>query len=178
MDLHPVAQHRDDADKRQARRAHEQLVQISKNQQDDIEIANCMLMINKCHQMLANVEREQDLDTKHNILQTLFNKIRSCAKHCKLFSQFMRDKIKNLMAEYDKTNAEFNKAVDEHNARLDADDAKREKSYNNFVSMMQETSSSVDPFFGPNGGSRRRNKKSKNSKKRSKKSRKTKSRRH
>ena len=154
MDLHPVAQYRHDADERQARRAHVQLVQISKNQQDDIEIANCMLMINKCHQMLANVEREQDLDTKYNILHELFNKIRSCAKQCKSISYFMRDKITILMSEYDKTNAEFNKAVDEHNARLDEENG-------------QSTA-----------GSRRRNKKSKNSKKKSRKSRKTKSRRH
>lgn len=120
---------------------------------DDNAIGNCMYRFRICDNLLARVKREQDLHEKKNILQQLFNEIEECVRRCK--SPFMSGTIQNLIDEYKKTTAEFNKAVDEHNARLDAEDA--------------------NP---PPGGSRRRNKKSKNSKKRSKKYQKTKSRRH
>jgi hypothetical protein len=125
----------------------------------DNEVGNCMYRFKICDKLLADVKREQDLYKKKNILQRLFNEIKECVSYCKL--PFMSVTIQKLMDDYDETNEEFNKAVDEHNARLDAEDA--------LV---------YDPFSGkppPKAGSRRRNKKSKNSKKRSKKSRKTKS---
>jgi hypothetical protein len=159
-------------------KAREALAEMVGSRVNDDAIGNCMYRFTICDKLLADVQREQDLYKKHDILKKLFNEIRACAG-CKSISNFMRNIISDLMAEYDKINEEFNKAVDEHNARLDAEDAKLKKSHDNFVSMMQvPTSSEYDPFFGPMGGSRRRNKKSKNSKKRSKKSRKTKSRKH
>ena len=181
MALHPFAQHRADYDARQERLEAEERGRIAKSQQEMTDLVACTLKLTDCHQKLARVKREQDLYKKHDILKELFNEIRSCAR-CKSIPPIMRDTIKNLMAEYDETNEEFNKAVDEHNARLDAEDAKLKKSHDNFVSMMQgPTSPEYDPFSGkppPKAGSRRRNKKSKNSKKKSKKSRKPKSRRH